>query len=63
VHVAAGQSKCVSFVYTLVANGWFDVSRVTIDVLPNEVLLDVSDFNVDQARERHELRGMPYAGA
>ena len=63
MHVAAGQSKCVSFVYSLVANDWFDVRRVTIDVLPDEVLLDVSDCYMDQARERHELRGMPYTGA
>jgi hypothetical protein len=43
VHVAARPKQCVSFVYSLVttSNYWFDVGRVTIDVLPNEVLLDV----------------------
>jgi hypothetical protein len=64
VHVAVRPKQCASFVYFLVTtNDWFDVGRVTIDmILPDEVLLDVFDCYVDQARERHELRGIPSLG-
>jgi hypothetical protein len=43
VHFAASRPKQrASFMYSLVTtNDWFDVGWVTINVLPNEVLIDV----------------------
>jgi hypothetical protein len=56
VHFAASPKQCVSFMYSLVTtNDWFDVGRVTIEVLPNEVLIDVIYCYVVQVRERDGL--------
>lgn len=52
---------CAPSVCSLVTtNDWFDLGRVAINVLSNEVLLDVFNFYVDRARERDGLRDMPY---
>jgi hypothetical protein len=56
VHFAASPKQCASIMYSLVStNDWFDVGRVTIEVLPDEVLIDVIYCYVVQVRERDGL--------